>query len=145
MSNKFDNLDETFNVEETMKPTVEVESVEVESSIDKFEKVSEDIRKDYEYSRGNLYSIIEKGQEALNGVIELAQETEMPRAYEVAGQLIKSVSDATEKLIDLQKKLKDIQSDDKKKGPTSVTNNALFIGSTAELSKLLKQQKEESE
>jgi hypothetical protein len=143
MSNKFDNLDETFNVEETMKPTVEVESVEVESSIDKFEKVSEDIRKDYEYSRGNLYSIIEKGQEALNGVIELAQETEMPRAYEVAGQLIKSVSDATEKLIDLQKKLKDIQSDDKKKGPTSVTNNALFIGSTAELSKLLKQQKED--
>lgn len=145
MSNKFDNLDETFNVEETMKPVVEVESVEVESSIDKFEKVSEDIRKDYEYSRGNLYSIIEKGQEALNGVIELAQETEMPRAYEVAGQLIKSVSDATEKLIDLQKKLKEIQSDDKKKGPTSVTNNALFIGSTAELSKLLKQQKEESE
>jgi len=143
MSNKFDNLDETFNVEETMKPVVEVESVEVESSIDKFEKVSEDIRKDYEYSRGNLYSIIEKGQEALNGVIELAQETEMPRAYEVAGQLIKSVSDATEKLIDLQKKLKDIQSDDKKKGPTSVTNNALFIGSTAELSKLLKQQKED--
>jgi len=143
MSNKFDNLDETFNVEETMKPVVEVESVDVESSIDKFEKVSEDIRKDYEYSRGNLYSIIEKGQEALNGVIELAQETEMPRAYEVAGQLIKSVSDATEKLIDLQKKLKDIQSDDKKKGPTSVTNNALFIGSTAELSKLLKQQKED--
>ena len=145
MSNKFDNLDETFNVEETMKPVVEVESVDVESSIDKFEKVSDDIRKDYEYSRGNLYSIIEKGQEALNGVIELAQETELPRAYEVAGQLIKSVSDATEKLIDLQKKLKEIQSDDKKKGPTSVTNNALFIGSTAELSKLLKQQKEESE
>jgi len=143
MSNKFDNLDETFNVEETMKPVVEVESVDVESSIDKFEKVSDDIRKDYEYSRGNLYSIIEKGQEALNGVIELAQETELPRAYEVAGQLIKSVSDATEKLIDLQKKLKDIQSDDKKKGPTSVTNNALFIGSTAELSKLLKQQKED--
>lgn len=145
MSNKFDNLDETFNVEETMKPVVEVESVDVESSIDKFEKVSDDIRKDYEYSRGNLYSIIEKGQEALNGVIELAQETELPRAYEVAGQLIKSVSDATEKLIDLQKKLKDIQSEDNKKGPTSVTNNALFIGSTAELSKLLKQQKDDDE
>ena len=145
MKNKFDDLDETFNVEETMKPVVEVESINVDSSIDKFEKISDDIKKDYEYSRGNLYSIIEKGQEALNGVIELAQETEMPRAYEVAGQLIKSVSDATEKLIDLQKKLKDIQSEDNKKGPTSVTNNALFIGSTAELSKLLKQQKEESE
>ena len=143
MSNKFDDLDETFNVEETMTPAVEVENVNVESSIEKFEKISDDIKKDYEYSRGNLYSIIEKGQEALNGVIELAQETEMPRAYEVAGQLIKSVSDATEKLIDLQKKLKDIQSDDKKKSPTSVTNNALFIGSTAELSKLLKQQKDD--
>jgi hypothetical protein len=145
MNNKFENLDETFNVEETMTPAVEVESINVDGSIDKFEKISDDIKKDYEYSRGNLYSIIEKGQEALNGVIELAQETEMPRAYEVAGQLIKSVSDATEKLIDLQKKLKDIQSEDNKKGPTSVTNNALFIGSTAELSKLLKQQKEESE
>ena len=145
MNNKFDDLDETFNVEETMKPVVEVESFNVDSSIDKFEKISDDIKKDYEYSRGNLYSIIEKGQEALNGVIELAQETEMPRAYEVAGQLIKSVSDATEKLIDLQKKLKDIQSEDNKKGPTSVTNNALFIGSTAELSKLLKQQKDDDE
>jgi hypothetical protein len=145
MKNKFDDLDETFNVEETMKPVVEVESINVDSSIDKFEKISDDIKKDYEYSRGNLYSIIEKGQEALNGVIELAQETEMPRAYEVAGQLIKSVSDATEKLIDLQKKLKDIQSEDNKKGPTSVTNNALFIGSTAELSKLLKQQKDDDE
>ena len=145
MNNKFDDLDETFNVEETMKPVVEVESINVDSSIDKFEKISDDIKKDYEYSRGNLYSIIEKGQEALNGVIELAQETEMPRAYEVAGQLIKSVSDATEKLIDLQKKLKDIQSEDNKKGPTSVTNNALFIGSTAELSKLLKQQKDDDE
>ena len=145
MSNKFENLDETFNVEETMTPAVEVESINVDSSIDKFEKISDDIKKDYEYSRGNLYSIIEKGQEALNGVIELAQETEMPRAYEVAGQLIKSVSDATEKLIDLQKKLKDIQSEDNKKGPTSVTNNALFIGSTAELSKLLKQQKDDDE
>jgi len=145
MSNKFENLDETFNVEETMTPAVEVESVNADSSIEKFEKISDDIKKDYEYSRGNLYSIIEKGQEALNGVIELAQETEMPRAYEVAGQLIKSVSDATEKLIDLQKKLKDIQSEDNKKGPTSVTNNALFIGSTAELSKLLKQQKDDDE
>lgn len=145
MNNKFENLDETFNVEETMTPAVEVESINVDSSIDKFEKISDDIKKDYEYSRGNLYSIIEKGQEALNGVIELAQETEMPRAYEVAGQLIKSVSDATEKLIDLQKKLKDIQSEDNKKGPTSVTNNALFIGSTAELSKLLKQQKDDDE
>ena len=72
-----------------------------------------------------------------NGILELAQESEMPRAYEVAGQLIKNVSDATDKLMDLQKKLKDVN-EEKDKGPTSVTNNALFVGSTADLQKMLK-------
>ena len=96
-----------------------------------------DIEKDYDYTRGNLYSIIEKGQEAINGILELAQDSEMPRAYEVAGQLIKSVSDATDKLMDLQKKLKDVNEEDTK-GPTNVTNNALFVGSTADLAKLIK-------
>ena len=102
---------------------------------DRFTK--DDITKDYEYTRGNLYSIIEKGQEAINGILELAQDSEMPRAYEVAGQLIKSVSDATDKLMDLQKKLKDVEEDKVSKGPNTV-NNALFVGSTAELQKLLK-------
>ena len=97
----------------------------------------DDITKDYEYNRGNLYSIIEKGQEAINGILELAQDSEMPRAYEVAGQLIKSVSDATDKLMDLQKKVKDVNEDTPQKGPNTV-NNALFVGSTAELAKLLK-------
>jgi len=97
----------------------------------------DDIEKDYEYTRGNLYSIIEKGQEAINGILELAQDSEMPRAYEVAGQLIKSVSDATDKLMDLQKKVKDVNEDSSSKGPSTV-NNALFVGSTAELAKLLK-------
>ena len=97
----------------------------------------DDIEKDYEYTRGNLYSIIEKGQEAINGILELAQESEMPRAYEVAGQLIKSVSDATDKLMDLQKKLKDVNEEQQSKGPNTV-NNALFVGSTAELAKLIK-------
>ena len=101
--------------------------------------VKDDIEKDYEYTRGNLYSIIEKGQEAINGILELAQESEMPRAYEVAGQLIKSVSDATDKLMDLQKKLKDVNEEQESKGPTTV-NNALFVGSTADLQKLLKGQ-----
>ena len=99
----------------------------------------DDIEKDYEYTRGNLYSIIEKGQEAINGILELAQESEMPRAYEVAGQLIKSVADATDKLMDLQKKLKHVNEEQESKGPTTV-NNALFVGSTAELQKLLKGQ-----
>ena len=97
----------------------------------------DDITKDYEYTRGNLYSIIEEGQEAINGILELAQDSEMPRAYEVAGQLIKSVSDATDKLMDLQKKLKDVEEESTQKGPNTV-NNALFVGSTAELAKLLK-------
>ena len=97
-----------------------------------------DISKDYEYTRGNLYSIIEKGQEAIDGILELAQETEQPRAYEVAGQLIKSVSDATDKLMDLQKKLKDVEEENTK--TTNVTNNALFVGSTAELAKMIKQE-----
>lgn len=94
------------------------------------------IQKDYEYSRGNLYSLVEKGQEAINGILELAQESDSPRAYEVAGQLIKSVADTTDKLIDLQKKMKDLH-ENQPKGPTNVTN-ALFVGSTTELSKLLK-------
>lgn len=95
-----------------------------------------DIRNDYEYTRGNLYSIIEKGQEAINGILELAEESQMPRAYEVAGQLVKSVSDATDKLMDLQKKLKEVE-EEKERSPTNVTN-ALFVGSTNELAKMLK-------
>ena len=87
-----------------------------------------------------MYSIIEKGQEAINGILELAQESEMPRAYEVAGQLIKNVSDATDKPMDLQKKLKDVEEESKSKGPQNVTN-ALFVGSTADLAKMLKKQK----
>ena len=97
----------------------------------------DDITRDYEYTRGNLYSIIEKGQEAIDGILEIAQESEMPRAYEVAGQLIKSVSDATDKLIDLQKKLKDVNEEQVVKGPSTV-NNSLFVGSTADLAKLIK-------
>ncbi|MDB4343779.1 hypothetical protein OAA11_01155 [Schleiferiaceae bacterium] len=108
-----------------------------DKKIEKIRSQSEDIKKDYEYTRGNLYSIIEKGQEAINGILELAQESEMPRAYEVAGQLIKNVSDATDKLMTLQQKLKEVNAEEKK-GPTNVTNNALFVGSTAELQKLLK-------
>ena len=131
-TSKFDDLNDAFNVETDIVPTetMKVQKKEVKSNDDH-------IQKDYEYTRGNLYSIIEKGQEAINGILELAQESEMPRAYEVAGQLIKSVSDATDKLMDLQKKLKDVNEEEKSKGPSTV-NNALFVGSTSELSKILK-------
>ena len=133
MTTKFDDLNDAFNVSADV---VSEEPSEV--GITKPERHERnDIEKDYEYTRGNLYSIIEKGQEAINGILELAQESEMPRAYEVAGQLIKSVSDATDKLMDLQKKVKDVNKEEEAKSPTTV-NNALFVGSTAELQKLLK-------
>ena len=134
------NLDDAFNVDSAIVPEV---STTPEGGCakrkDQLAKVTDDITKDYEYTRGNLYSIIEKGQEAINGILELAQDSEMPRAYEVAGQLIKSVSDATDKLMDLQKKLKDVEEETQQKGPSTV-NNALFVGSTAELQKMLKSQ-----
>ena len=139
MTKKFDKLNDAFNVEG------EIVSIEPETIVEKIEKISsavDDIKKDYDYTRGNLYSLIEKGQEAINGILELAQETEMPRAYEVAGQLIKNVGDIADKLLDLQKKVKDIE-EDNPKGPTTV-NNALFVGSTAELAKLLKQQTQDT-
>ena len=131
------NLDDAFNITPT---EVEVDESDVVVGVDREKPdrlTKDDIEKDYEYTRGNLYSIIEKGQEAINGILELAQDSEMPRAYEVAGQLIKSVSDATDKLMDLQKKVKDVNEDAPQKGPNTV-NNALFVGSTAELAKLLK-------
>ena len=133
MTKKYEKLDEVFDVEPT-----EIAKEKVDGKIEQIKSSTEDIRKDYEYTRGNLYSIIEKGQEAINGILELAQESEMPRAYEVAGQLIKNVSDATDKLMDLQKKLKDVNEEKESKGPTTV-NNALFVGSTADLQKMLKQ------
>jgi len=131
-------LDDTFNITPT-EITVDESEVVVGVDREKPDRLTkDDIEKDYEYTRGNLYSIIEKGQEAINGILELAQESEMPRAYEVAGQLIKSVSDATDKLMDLQKKLKDVEEESKPKGPNTV-NNALFVGSTAELAKMIKE------
>ena len=136
MTKKFDQLDDAFNV----ATEVVTESLPAKVERQKPDRLTkDDIDKDYEYTRGNLYSIIEKGQEAINGILELAQESEMPRAYEVAGQLIKSVSDATDKLMDLQKKLKDVEEEKVSKGPSNVTN-ALFVGSTADLAKLIKKE-----
>ena len=132
MKNKFDSLNDEFNVDNDIVQKTEI----VKNEIGGIKTLSDDIKKDYDYTRGNLYSIIEKGQEAINGILELAQESEMPRAYEVAGQLIKNVADATDKLMELQKKLKDVE-EESQKGPSTV-NNALFVGSTADLAKMLK-------
>ena len=116
---------------------IDAEIVETKKEVVKKVDRPDDPQKDYEYSRGQLYNLIEKGQEALSGIIELAQETESPRAFEVAGQLVKSVGDVTDKLLDLQKKMKDLDAPTKN-GPQTV-NNALFVGSTKDLQKLLKQ------
>jgi len=130
----YDSIDEALNVESKI--------VKVEDTASEIKKPEQktDISKDYEYSRANLYSLIEKGQEAINGIMEVAGEGGSPRAYEVAGQLIKSVADTTDKLIDLQKKLKDVEEDSNKTTTkNNVTNNAVFVGSTTELQKMLKQ------
>jgi len=129
MKKGYDSLNDTFNTD----GDIEVDAIVKTNEIDKVDEV----KKDYDYTRGNLYSLIEKGQEAINGIMEVAGETASPRAYEVAGQLIKSVADTTDKLADLHKKVKDIEEDNPKKQST-VTNNALFVGSTSELSKMLK-------
>jgi hypothetical protein len=136
MKDNYDELEETIDIE-TKIVSVEKNSVEIVEEIKGIRKV-DDIKKDYEYTRANLYSLIEKGQEAINGIMELAGESDSPRAYEVAGQLIKSVGDVADKLIDLQKKVKDVE-EESTKSAGNVTNNAVFIGSTSELSKLLKQ------
>ena len=126
----YDPIDEALN---TQSDIVKVDnSTKIEVS-----QKSDEIQKDYEYTRANLYSLIEKGQESLNGIMELAGESASPRAYEVAGQIIKSVADTTDKLMELQKKVKDVD-EENHKTTNNVTNNAVFVGSTSELSKMLK-------
>ena len=97
----------------------------------------EDIDADYKYQRENFYRLVEQGSNAIEGILELAKEGEHPRAYEVAGQLIKNVAEVTEKLGDLQEKMKKLK-EVPNNAPKSVTN-ALFVGSTAELQKMLKE------
>ncbi len=131
---KFDAINDSLDIEvvdEEESPIAKKES----KAVDKDKK---DSVRDYEYTRGNLYSLIEKGQEALDSIMEVAQEGQQPRAFEVVSQLIKNVADTTDKLVDLQQKMKNLEAEDPK-GPSTV-NNALFVGSTAELQKLLKNQ-----
>ncbi len=137
-SKNFDQLNDALNTSNEIKICEEPLAVSMGDDLKTTTQSTVDIQKDYEYTRANLYSLIEKGQEAINGIMELAGEGGSPRAYEVAGQLIKSVGDVTDKLIDLQKKLKDME-EETVKTTNNVTNNAVFVGSTSELSKLLKQ------
>jgi len=139
----FDSIDEALEVsseiiqkEPIAKPT--------RTSPKHLKSDEEDVEKDYKYSRAQLYSLVEKGQEAVDGALDVAQQSDSARAYEVAGQLIKHVADTADKLIDLQKKMKDID-EVKDKNTTNVTNNSLFVGSTADLQKMLKQMKKENQ
>jgi len=133
MNTDFGKIEKTLNVESSIIPKED----KVKPQLPNVALKKDDIEKDYKYTRGQLYSLIEKGQEAINGIMELAGESASPRAYEVAGQLIKSVADSTDKLMDLQKKVKEID-EDNSKNQANVTNNSLFVGSTAELQKMLK-------
>ena len=124
-------LDKEFGVIEKIVPTT------MPKIIPNIVEVNEDdIEDDYKYQRDNFYNLVEKGSAAIDGILELAKESEHPRTYEVAGQLIKNVAEVTEKLGDLQEKmrrLKEVPSN----APKNVTN-ALFVGSTKELQKMLK-------
>lgn len=95
------------------------------------------VQSDYEFSRATYYNLIMKGQEALDGMMEVAASTEHPRAYEVLGTIIKNVSDVNDKLMDLNKKKKDLEGKFPLAAPTGVTNNNLFVGSTSDLQRLI--------
>lgn len=128
----FDNLDDVFNI--VPKDSDEISEVtDVQTDLDHIES-------DYQYSRNQLYKLIQKGQKAIDGIIDVASSSDHPRAYEVAFQGMKHVSDMTDKLIDLQKKMKAIEEDVPQRGPSTI-NNTMFVGSTAELQKFLKQSK----
>ena len=131
----FDGLNDVFGTEPTEIQKYESDKPSIRRSD------SPDIKQDYETTRAQLHNLVMKGQEAVDGILDVARASDHPRAYEVAGQLIKNVADTADKLIDLQKKMKELDAEDKKLGPSTV-NNTMFIGSTADLQKMLKQQKE---
>ena len=135
MKENYDGIEDALNIEADIVPMEE--SPKPKKRTERVIDIDKDVQKDYDFVRGELYNVIEKGQEALSGALDVANNTDHPRAYEVTGQLVKSVSDAAEKLIDLQKKMQDIEEGPKSKQKVT-NNNALFVGSTAELSKLLK-------
>ena len=137
-TSKFDGIEDALDIKSDIVP---VEKPEVVTPVDTA-STKEQLKKDYEYTRGHLYSLVEKGQEAVDGILELAQESDQPRAYEVAGQLIKHVGDVADKLADLHKKVNEIENPKGSSSDKQVTNNTMFVGSTAELAKFLKQKQD---
>ena len=130
-------------VDEKLNDTFEVEVVEdslpIESSDDSDDR-KEDTQTDYVQSRENFYELVEKGKKALDGAMDIARETDQPRAYEVVAQLLKNVTDTNKEIIELQKRMEDLKTNERKLGNTNI-NNALFVGSTADLQKMLRDNK----
>lgn len=126
--------------QENMENIFDIEPMSIESEVSENKPAvvnTDEVESDYKYAREELYQLIQKGQVAIDELIEVARSSNHPRAYEVAFQGIKNVADITDKLADLQKKIKDIRTEDKKSAPTTV-NNTMFVGSTADLAKMLK-------
>jgi len=135
MSKLEDKVNEILGIDK--KESVPAEQKQFKAPVPRKEdKESPDIDNDYKYSRENYYNLIERGQEAIEGILDIAREGQHPRAYEVAGQLIGQVGQTVDKLQDLQKKLKDLK--ELPKTANQNIKNALFVGSTAELQKMLK-------
>ena len=130
----------TKEIDKTLDDILDIQSdIKTKTEVIKVPDRSQNIETDYKYARENLYNLVERGQDAIDGILDLSRETESPRAYEVAGQLIKTVSDTAEKLIDIQKKLKDLE---KENESVKTQHNHLYVGSTSELQKFLKKNKD---
>jgi|TARA_B100000029_G_scaffold405686_1_gene406131 hypothetical protein len=130
MNKDFSGLEKAFGEE----PSELEKHVEQTKGLKKSQ--TPDVQQDYEISRAQLHNLVMKGQEAVDGILDVARASDHPRAYEVAATTIKAVGDVADKLIDLQTKMKELDKEDKK-GPTNVTN-AMFVGSTSDLQKMLK-------
>ena len=123
-------------IDSKLDAILDIESdIKEKTAVVKLPDRTENVETDYRYARENLYNLVERGQGAIDGILELSKETEHPRAYEVAGQLIKTVGETAEKLIDLQSKLKKLEGEEQKVG---TQHNHLYVGSTSELQKFLK-------
>ena len=134
MKDPFVDIDKALGVFDPVETAIQQNNITVPKKIPKSNE--DDIENDYKYQRENFYGLVERGQDAIDGILELAKEGEHPRAYEVAGNLIKQVAEVTEKLGDLQEKMRKLK-EVPNSAPKNVTN-ALFVGSTAELQKMLK-------
>ena len=143
-NNVADGLDKALNVKSQFEIMEEIMERDKDILADLAKTDTQEIDSDYKYARENLYGVIEKGTEALDALIDLAKASEHPRAFEVVSQLSKTLVDANKDLLDIQKKVKDLKKTEEKEAPKNVTN-ALFVGSTAELQKLVNGRSEDGE